>query len=288
MQDNKVLSVVFRFRPQHSGALDIISSFRKKTSTLLQVVFPVTSSYYREGKRVEDFPCDLILDPVVDLNGLYQLTVEQCVQNLFLKKNALILLYGNTGSGKTYSIFGDSRQEGLLLHSLRRIFDIAQQRSEKYYVKLSMIGVYEESSVDMLGPTAENKGKYSPSNNPQYLEHTATSFMQARSIVSNGQSNEKDFEARERFVSADSHMIYVIRLIQYVNGVEIPMAIMRIVDLAGCELTKTMNNRGQFVWVPKRSSVSLQMLLKCLATLFASHVTLNMMFDFRTRHRSCH
>lgn len=66
------------------------------------------------------------------------------------------------------------------------------------------------------------------------------------------------------------------------------MAIMRIVDLAGCELTKTMNNRGQFVWVPKRSSVSLQMLLKCLATLFASHVTLNMMFDFRTRHRSCH
>lgn len=54
------------------------------------------------------------------------------------------------------------------------------------------------------------------------------------------------------------------------------MAIMRIVDLAGCELTKTMNNRGQFVWVPKRSSVSLQMLLKCLATLFASHVTLNM------------
>ena len=46
MQDNKVLSVVFRFRPQHSGALDIISSFRKKTSTLLQVVFPVTSSVY--------------------------------------------------------------------------------------------------------------------------------------------------------------------------------------------------------------------------------------------------
>ena len=42
-------------------------------------------------------------------------------------------------------------QEGLLLHSLRRIFDIAQQQSEKYYIKLSMIGVYEESSVDMLG-----------------------------------------------------------------------------------------------------------------------------------------
>lgn len=66
------------------------------------------------------------------------------------------------------------------------------------------------------------------------------------------------------------------------------MAVMRIVDLAGCELTKTMNSRGQFVWVPKRSSVSLQMLLKCLATLFASHVSLNIIVNSRTRYRSCH
>ena len=33
-----------------------------------------------------------------------------------------------------------------------------------------------------------------------------------------------------------------------------------------------MNNRGQIVFVPKRSSVSLQMLLKCLATMFAAPV----------------
>lgn len=155
------------------------------------------------------------------------------MQNLFLKKNALILLYGNTGSGKTYSIFGDSRY-----FSTSRMSVVKKDYFSILFVVFSILHSNEARNTTWnspwlacmksqvwtcLGknrscfvnrPTAENKGKYSPSNNPQYLEHTATSFMQARSIVSNGQSNEKDFEARERFVSADSHMIYVIRLIQ--------------------------------------------------------------------------
>ena len=80
---------------------------------------------------------------------------------MFSKKNSLILLYGNTGSGKTYSIHGDSQwvlpfefrtsHEGILLHALRRIFEISRQQSENFFVKLSAIGVYEESSVDLLG-----------------------------------------------------------------------------------------------------------------------------------------
>lgn len=77
MQDNKELLLVFRIRPQNSGVLDLIPAFQKKSNTLLHVSFPESSSviygamsdkqYYREGKRTEDFPCDLILDPVVDL-----------------------------------------------------------------------------------------------------------------------------------------------------------------------------------------------------------------------------
>lgn len=50
------------------------------------------------------------------------------------------------------------------------------------------------------------------------------------------------------------------------------MGVLRIVDLAGCESSPTVNNRGQIALVPKRSSVSLQMLLKCLATMFAAPV----------------
>ena len=77
MQDNKELLLVFRIRPQNSGVLDLIPSFQKKSNTCLHVSFPESSyvnvvafsdnQYYHEGKRTEDFPCDLILDPVVDL-----------------------------------------------------------------------------------------------------------------------------------------------------------------------------------------------------------------------------
>ncbi|CBK21054.2 uncharacterized protein [Blastocystis hominis] len=261
MQDNKELLLVFRIRPQSSGVLDLIPSFQKKSNTLLH--------YYHEGKRTEDFPCDLILDPVVDLD-------------LFSKKNSLLLLYGNTGSGKTYSIHGDSHHEGILLHSLRRIFEISRQQNENYFVKLSVIGVYEESSVDLLGATAQPKGAYSPSNNPIYIEQRVMSFQQGRSFLDKSQQNQCEFETRERFSAADAHILYVLRLIQCtsrgsltrpdVNGMERPVGVLRIVDLAGCESSKTVNNRGQIVFVPKRSSVSLQMLLKCLATMFAAPV----------------
>lgn len=52
-----------------------------------------------------------------------------------------------------------------------------------------------------------------------------------------------------------------------INSVDTSIAVARFVDLAGCEPQKVQNNRGQLTTLSKRSFVSMQMLIKCVAQL---------------------
>ena len=184
MQSPKQVLVIDRFRPQKSGSTELIPLFKKTSNSSFDVVFPVTSTVsiqfplycsiiVKEGRklifllRVQwTLPWIKYMN-AVDLNSqlvFFQKFGQSYIDKLFEKQNALFVCYGLTGSGKSYTIVGDSKQvkrgqirssnDGLLLRSIRRILDSIAQRNKasqtSYSLKLSVVGVYEESSVDML------------------------------------------------------------------------------------------------------------------------------------------
>ena len=121
----------------------------------------------------------------------------------------------------------------------------------------------------------EFKGSYSGGSTPTYCELEVTSSLQSKSILSRGLRNIQIYNTARQKNSEDIHIIYTIRLVMRsfivfllflgINSVDTSIAAARFVDLAGCEPQKVQNNRGQLTTLSKRSFVSMQMLIKCVA-----------------------
>lgn len=66
--------------------------------------------------------------------------------------NVCIFAYGQTGTGKTFTMEGTSENRGVNYRTLEELFRIANQRSGtmRYELFVSMLEVYNEKIKDLL------------------------------------------------------------------------------------------------------------------------------------------
>lgn len=62
---------------------------------------------------------------------LYNVTVAPLVHGVLRGLNATVFAYGATGSGKTHTMVGDDQDPGLMVLSLRDIFEHISREQEK-------------------------------------------------------------------------------------------------------------------------------------------------------------
>lgn len=62
-------------------------------------------------------------------------------------------MYGQTTSGKTYTMLGNSDTEGIIFHSLKDIFKLLPTGTK---VTVSYLEIYNEQIHDLLGEGAIN------------------------------------------------------------------------------------------------------------------------------------
>jgi len=90
------------------------------------------------------------------------------IEKLFQGKSCSVLAYGNTGSGKTYTIYGgdwtalDKRDgspanegisqdtRGLVLRIPKSIFELIDSSEESWYLSIRYYQIYNEKLVDMI------------------------------------------------------------------------------------------------------------------------------------------
>lgn len=71
--------------------------------------------------------------------------------------NGTIFVYGQTTSGKTYSMLGTSSSLGLLPCALQDVFQTIEEDNEySYKVWISYLEIYNENINDLLIPGATN------------------------------------------------------------------------------------------------------------------------------------
>jgi len=62
-------------------------------------------------------------------------------------------MYGQTTSGKTYTMLGGGNQQGLIIYSLKDIFrHFDKQDHKKFSVYISYMEIYNEQINDLLNP----------------------------------------------------------------------------------------------------------------------------------------
>ncbi|CAG8686928.1 2076_t:CDS:2, partial [Scutellospora calospora] len=120
------------------------------------------------GEKKQFFTFDHVFSPETSQNEIYNKAVLKLIDKFIEGYNVTILAYGQTSSGKTYTMgTSDSteisaEQKGIIPRAMKTLFDIInslQYKSRKFQFKVSFIEIYNEDLIDLLG---EGEGENKP------------------------------------------------------------------------------------------------------------------------------
>ncbi|KAK9280536.1 hypothetical protein L1049_014228 [Liquidambar formosana] len=104
------------------------------------------------------FAFDKVFGPTSQQKDLYDQAVSPIVNEVLEGYNCTIFAYGQTGTGKTYTMEGGARKKngefpndaGVIPRAVRQIFDILEAQNAEYSMKVTFLELYNEEITDLL------------------------------------------------------------------------------------------------------------------------------------------
>ncbi|KAH9310925.1 hypothetical protein KI387_025960 [Taxus chinensis] len=112
-----------------------------------------------ESGQYRDFSLDGISWSDEALQTFYEKYIKTRVEGVKSGGKCTAILYGATGSGKSYTMFGDMKEGGIAYKALHHIMDDGD--GEEEIVKVSVVEIYNEEVCDLLARSSA-KGGASP------------------------------------------------------------------------------------------------------------------------------
>ncbi|PIN02856.1 Kinesin-like protein [Handroanthus impetiginosus] len=117
------------------------------------------------GKHIDRvFTFDKVFGPNAQQKDLYEQAVVPIVNEVLEGFNCTIFAYGQTGTGKTYTMEGDCMRSksglngelppgaGVIPRAVKQIFDTLESQNAEYSVKVTFLELYNEEITDLLAP----------------------------------------------------------------------------------------------------------------------------------------
>ncbi|GMT25255.1 hypothetical protein PFISCL1PPCAC_16552 [Pristionchus fissidentatus] len=196
----------------------------------------------------KDFTFDAIYDENSLQTDLYEETFRELVDSVLNGFNGTIFAYGQTGTGKTYTMEGRvdvAEERGVLHNTFEHIFShIAASRNQQYLVRASYLEIYQEELRDLLNPDARQKLelKERPDTGiyvPNLSSVMCKSIQEIRNLMGAGNSNRSVGRTNMNEHSSRSHAIFIITIECSEVGADgenhIRVGRLNLVDLAGSE-----------------------------------------------------
>jgi DNA replication protein DnaC len=176
------------------------------------------------------------------------------VQSAVDGRNATIFTYGQTGAGKTYTMFGadglEEADEGVAFQTVSELFSIVDRLSEqrKIVVKASVVELYNNRLVDLSKPQA-CKGKADTIDDSESVEHIGKievrQASELKALLRRGLRRRATAAHAMNRVSSRSHLIFSIDVLSVCNetGESLSGKIL-LCDLGGAERIKRTGVEG--------------------------------------------
>ncbi|KAI3662430.1 hypothetical protein MP638_003570 [Amoeboaphelidium occidentale] len=195
------------------------------------------------------FKFDRVFDEKSKNVDLYTESVEPLV-NAFMKQpgsRPTFFAFGQTGSGKSHTVFGNDKEPGIVMLAGNRIFDKLESDISKGAVtlKISFFEIYSNKIIDLLNQGQILNLMENPSSNmvlPGLKNVTISSLAEFLKCVHLGQKFRRTTATDANSQSSRSHAIMQIYLSP--AGAEVPLertSIFSVIDLAGSEKASEAN-----------------------------------------------
>ncbi|ONI00428.1 hypothetical protein PRUPE_6G088500 [Prunus persica] len=207
------------------------------------------------------FAFDKVFGPASQQKELYDQAVSPIVNEVLEGYNCTIFAYGQTGTGKTYTMEGGARKKngefpsdaGVIPRAVKQIFDILEAQVAEYSMKVTFLELYNEEISDLLAPDESTKFIDDKSKKPIALmedgkggvfvrgleEEIVCTANEIYKILEKGSAKRRTAETLLNKQSSRSHSIFSITIhIKECTpeGEEmIKCGKLNLVDLAGSE-----------------------------------------------------
>jgi len=247
----------------------------------------------RDNKKVFSF--DEVFGPTSPQAIVYENT-SNLIQSAYDGYNVCIFAYGQTGTGKTYTMYGEPKNPGIAPRAIETLFECVAKGSHTYNTEVTcyMVELYKSALQDLLN-TSSKKPKLKISKNAQgtvevqnAVIRKAKDAKELMMILDEGNKKRVTSSTKMNAGSSRSHLILSI-LVCNTNkrsGVS-TTGKLSLVDLAGCERASKTGANAQQLKEAQSINQSLSALGNVIAALstgskhvpYRSHVLTNLMSD---------
>ena len=238
------VNVICRFRPMND---------LEKTSGNEQIcdyTSPTSLTFHSSReKNVYRFNFDRIFPPQSTQQDIYDFGVKGIIDSVLEGYNGTVLAYGQTSSGKTYTMQGEmdeERKQGIIPRMISHVFKyIYKNEGTDFMIKVSMIEIYQEKIRDLLDLARVNLNIREDSIKGIYVDGVSEKYVgcpnDVLTLLEIGSANRAQAATNMNEHSSRSHSIFILTINQ-TNKQEgfSKIGKLYLVDLAGSEkISKT-------------------------------------------------
>ncbi|KAG5242955.1 kinesin motor family protein [Salix suchowensis] len=161
----------------------------------------VTVLHSIANKQVDRvFTFDKVFGPKAQQRSIYDQAIAPIVDEVLEGFNCTVFAYGQTGTGKTYTMEGGKRNKGgdlpaeagVIPRAIRQIFDTLEAQNADYSIKVTFLELYNEEITDLLA-------QEDPSRNVEDRQKKPISLMEDGKgcVVVRGLEEEAVYSANE-------------------------------------------------------------------------------------------
>ncbi|XP_041041231.1 centromere-associated protein E-like [Carcharodon carcharias] len=247
MSEEGAVQVCVRVRPLN----DREKSLQGGSSDSLQIHWKADNQTISQISGTRSFNFDRVFHAEETTAILYNEVAHSIVRSITQGYNGTIFAYGQTSSGKTYTMMGNAVAPGLIPLAICNLFSVINDTpNREFLLRVSYMEIYNESVSDLLaGPKRRPLEVREDMERIVYVanltEELAVTYEDVMKLVQKGEKNRHYGETKMNEHSSRSHTIFrVIVESRDKNNEAVMVAHLNLVDLAGSERASQTGAEG--------------------------------------------
>ena len=248
----------------------------KKSQMETMIINNDSISICQENKQERNFEYDYIFDTKSTQKDVYE-EVTLLIQSMVQGNNICIIAYGQTCTGKTYTIQGpNSKNPGIVPRAARELFLILNNFSKSNYfesirLSLTIIEIYNEQIYNLLEESTPNLTMYEDASGnliiPDLNPISINNFDEANKLFKLAARFRHTSSTEYNDRSSRSHCIFSFQLKLTGKDGRIIRSTLHIIDLAGSERISKSQSKDEKL---RKESICINLSLHSLSTVLNS------------------
>ncbi|RUS29389.1 hypothetical protein BC938DRAFT_480720 [Jimgerdemannia flammicorona] len=220
-------------------------------------IFQTQSSDPNKPSSSAVYTFDKIFWGDVSTKDVHEKLAKEIILSTMNGVNGTIFAYGQTSSGKTHTMQGNTKEPGIITLALEDIFQFIMQTPDReFLLRVSYLEIYNENIRDLLNTDNDNLKIHEKNNREIFVGNLTESIVvspkEVAQLMQRGESNRHVGETNMNERSSRSHTIFrmviesrerkVTKKTSYPESVKV--SCLNLVDLAGSERVSLTGAEG--------------------------------------------